>query len=173
MINLKIYIMKFTQPCFIRMNTPKIREGLAKLGYHICICANFDGAEWIDTLVFNGTVHGIGYFDKEMFGSNWTKEKELNRYLSENKNSIDCKTNIKLFLAIAALTDDTDENQYFVLDTCVSWPSENFQPAGTFILCKRDKWYRDFDKDGSPSVFSSANIPAHKATVSELIEHFK
>ena len=145
--------MKFTQPCFIRMNTPEIREGLEKLGYHICICANFDGAEWLDTLILNGTVHGIGYFDKEMFGSNWTKEKELNSHLSENKNSIDCKTNVELFLAIAALTDDTDENQYFVWD--------DIEDQGD-----RFKKY-----DDNPN-WAWWIFECHKATVSELIEHF-
>jgi len=165
--------MKFTQPCFIRINTLELRNKLKDLGYKICVCCEFKDAKWINNLIFNSTIHGIGYSDETRLLNNWTVEDELNLFLEENTRYIDCGTNINLFLAIAALTDDTDENQYFVLDTCVSWPSENFQPAGTFILCKRDKWYRDFDKDGSPSVFSSANIPAHKATVSELIEYFK
>lgn len=164
--------MKFTQPCFIRMNAPKIREGLEKLGYNVCICCTFRNAKWLQSLVINSSAHGVGYFEEDP-PYDWTVEKELELFLIQNTHYIDCGTNINLFLAIAALTDDTDENQYFVLDTCISIASENFQPDGTFILCKRDKWYRDFDKDGSPSVFSSVNIPAHKATVSELIEHFK
>mgnify|MGYP006049476523 FL=1 len=76
------------------------------------------------------------------------------------------------FLAIAALRDDSDKHQFFVLETTVNQWSENCKPVGYFVKCVRDKWFFDFDKSGNPSVLSERNISAHKATVPELIEHF-
>ena len=67
--------------------------------------------------------------------------------------------------------DDTDENQWFVIDTDVSMASENFKPKGTFIRCNRKSWFRVLNKDGKPDLFSSQNILAHKATVQELIDN--
>ena len=40
--------------------------------------------------------------------------------------------NKELNLAIAALRDDSDINQYFVLDTTVCWASENCKLKETF-----------------------------------------
>lgn len=94
----------------------------------------------------------------------------------EIDGAIDCGTNEDLFLAIAALRDDTDRNQWFVLDTHLSFnPNANCieYSKGNFIKCERDKWNVNFNEDGTPCEFSSRNIPAHKATVEELIEHFK
>lgn len=93
----------------------------------------------------------------------------------EIESAIDCDTNEELFLAIAALRDDTDKSQWFVLDTDLSL-SHNANgiayPIDSFIKCGRDKWNIDFNDDGTPCEFSSRNIPAHKATVQELIKHF-
>ena len=69
---------------------------------------------------------------------------------------IDCGTNEELFLAIAALRDDTDKNQWFT-------------DGDKWILCPEIKFstywvYNDID----------VNIDTvHKATVDELIEYFK
>jgi len=164
--------MGFTTSCFIRKNSKELQERLADIGYSICRCANFTNAEWINTLPINGTIHGKGYFDAEMENAGWTVEKELSRFVSENPSYIDCGKNEDLFLAIAALRDDSDIHQWVVLDTNASMFSENMIPKGTFIICKRDRWFVDFDKDGNPDSFSSRNIPAHKATVEELIKHF-
>lgn len=91
----------------------------------------------------------------------------------EIESAIDCDTNEELFLAIAALRDDTDKNQWFVLDTNLSFSPNGIEhPIGSFIKCCGDKWYVDYNIDGTPCQFSSRNIPAHKATVQELIEHF-
>ncbi|WP_368117779.1 hypothetical protein [Bacteroides sp. 2201st1_D9_2201SCRN_220225] len=68
---------------------------------------------------------------------------------------IDCGMNEELFLAIAALRDDTDKYQWFT-------------DGNKWILCPEIKfstyWVNDID----------VNLDAiHKATVNELIEHFK
>ena len=69
---------------------------------------------------------------------------------------VDCGANEELFLAIAALRDDTDKNQWFT-------------DGDKWILCPEIKFstywvYNDID----------VNIDTvHKATVDELIEYFK
>lgn len=68
---------------------------------------------------------------------------------------IDCGTNEELFLAIAALRDEADKYQWFT-------------DGDKWILCPEIKfstyWVNDID----------VNLDAiHKATVNELIEHFK
>ena len=164
--------MSFTTRCFIRKNSKELQEKLADIGYSICRCVNFENSVWLDTFPINGTVHGKGYFDEEMEFPDWTVEKELRRFVSDNPSYIDCGTNEELFLAIASIRDDTDRHQYFVLDTDVSYYG-NVTPKGNFFICEEHKAVVDFDKDGNPDVFSNRNIPAHKATVEELINHFK
>lgn len=69
--------------------------------------------------------------------------------------------------------DDTDKYQIFVLDCNLDTMNENrFHPKGELVFCTRDSWNVDFDNEGHPSILSSRNIPAHKATKEEIIEHF-
>lgn len=71
----------------------------------------------------------------------------------EETDSIDCGTNENLFLAIAALRDDTDRKQWF---------TDGYH----WEICPDEVAYINawIDRYGySP----------HKATVEELIEHFK
>lgn len=74
-------------------------------------------------------------------------------YKEEIDNAIDCETNENLFLAISALRDDTDKNQWFTdgyhWEIC---PDE---------VAYINAWINKYES--SP----------HKATVEELIEHFK
>lgn len=76
--------------------------------------------------------------------------------LKERDVLVDCGTNEELFLAIAALRDDIDKFQWFT-------------DGDKWILCPAIKFstywvYNDID----------VNIDTvHKATVDELIEHFK
>ena len=80
--------MGFTTPCFIRKNTQELRRGLEELGYKMLSPIEYDNLECSD---------------------NWVNDvKSLN-----DCNGIDCGTNEELFLAIAALKDDTDNNQLF------------------------------------------------------------
>lgn len=79
-----------------------------------------------------------------------------------------------MFLALAALRDDTDKNQWFVLDADwdLLFSPESIMHKGSFVLNCADRWFIDLLEDGTPNPISSANTPAHKATVEELIEHF-
>lgn len=73
---------------------------------------------------------------------------------------IDCGTNEKLFLAIAALRDDSDKNQWFVCKEKDIW-----------WLCEFDKFEDEFDiyKDETDLECNDYK----KATVEELIEYFR
>ena len=67
-----------------------------------------------------------------------------------------CGTNEELFLAIAALRDDSDKHQYFT--------------NGVFLI-KCSQLELKHELDNNYEEFCVADF--HKATVSELIEHFK
>lgn len=126
--------MGFLQAAFIRRNTPEIRKKLEELGYKECI-----GEEG----PFLFTSHNI-------FDCMYT-ECGLND-LAYN-GLIDCGTNEYLFLAIAALRDDTGKFQWFT--DGYHW--EICPDEVAYINAWIDKY------EYSP----------HKATVEELIEHFR
>ena len=118
----------FTQPCFIRKNTPELREKLEELGYK-----NVD--------VFKNSSNIIcasGY---------WQSYPDENLLLETDL--IDCGTNEQLFLALAALRDDSDYMQWF---------TEYYGGMVLWSKCEEDK---------------QSNPYRRKATPSELIEHFK
>lgn len=90
---------KFTTPCFIRKNTPELRKKLEELGYKQ-IENGID--EWhipMSKLPYLET----GYDDR--VGNYFIGE---NGYW--NACAIDCGTNDELFLALAALREDSKEN---------------------------------------------------------------
>lgn len=71
---------------------------------------------------------------------------------------VDCGTNEELFLAIAALRDDSDYMQWFV------------DKDGKWFLCQREKISRFIDL-AAISGYDVSDL--RKATVKELINHFK
>ena len=73
---------------------------------------------------------------------------------SNKSDFVDCGKNEELFLAIAALRDDSNEHQWFIWD--------DDEDEG-------DKWkLYDGNSNWSWWIFE-----VHKATIEELIEHFK
>ena len=148
--------MSFTTRCFIRKNSKELQEKLADIGYSICRCVNFTDAEWLSTLLINGTVHGKGFFYVEIGNADWTVEQELNRFVYENPSSIDCGKNEDLFLAIAALRDDSDIHQLFT-------DGENWVKSDIHNLIKFKEYFEGIGFDYHKT---------HKATVEELIKHF-
>lgn len=146
--------MGFTTPCFIRKNTQELRRGLEELGYNILNSGNttldehnYDGKgshksieEGKAIITSYGNLYGVIY----------------NVDTVTKKGRIDCGMNEELFLAIAALRDDTDKYQWFT-------------DGDKWILCPKIKFstywvYNDIDVNTDT---------IHKATVNELIEHFK
>lgn len=122
--------MGFTTQCFIRKNTANIRNRLKELGYY---CNPYLGWHNLFTCVFGvNSVYSLDDYD-----TNGLKEID---------GIIDCGTNEELFLAIAALRDDTDKYQWFI---------------------DGDLWFKCDDE------VCNEGRKIHKATVDELIEHFK
>ena len=152
--------MAFIQPCFIRKNSPELRKKLEELGYepsypilqypevfkHIAAC-NFFGSKY------------YGVSDDEVSHHGEIKDA------IKNRGMIDCGTNEDLFLALAALRDDTNENQWFIAQRTM-W-DENYNGEIT-VYYEEGEWllwdYYSLMED-MPSDF-------RKATVEEIIDHF-
>lgn len=143
--------MGFTTPCFIRKNTANIRNRLKELGYY---CNPYLGWHNLYTSIFGVT--SVCSMDDD----------DINALSEEIDSLIDCGTNEELFLAIAALRNDTNENQWFICDVNHWDRSDNgeatvYAEIGEWIFCKSN------DDD------CARDNHYHKATVEELIEHFK
>lgn len=82
-------------------------------------------------------------------------------YQEEVERAIDCGTNEELFLAIAALRADTDKNQWFVHKSKSHW----------WFCTDFDSFKEDYESSNEDSELKFEDW--HKATVEELIEHFK
>ena len=124
----------FTQKCFIRNNTSELVQKLEDIGYKALFSARNGYGEYL--YAFNGTIVG----------------GEYNAY-NEKTGFVDCGTNEELFLAIAALRDDSDKHQYFT--NGVFW-----------IKCSQLELKHELDNNYEE--FCVADF--HKATVQELIE---
>ena len=124
--------MSFTQPCFIRKNTPELCQRLKELGYYQNFLDDNSG-EWL------AVNHGMFISINEGF---------------QNLpfDDIDCDNNEELFLALAALRDNSDKNQWFIYDEDTS-----FLQKGDWYMCSLNHHLS----------------PSHKATVGEIIKHFK
>ena len=149
--------MAFTQPCFIRKNTPELRKKLEELGYkpsypifqypevfkHIAAC-NFFGNKY------------YGVSDDEVSHHGEIKDA------IKNGGMIDCGDNEKLFLALATLRDDTDVNQWFVMD------------VEEYMDINQGDWFLATDRNKGKHIGTQIDpMYCHKATVEEIIEHFK
>ena len=143
--------MGFTTPCLIRKNTPELRKKLEELGYTYI---QNGSAEWfipIEELEYLVTYPTSGYY------------QGCNGYWYED--NVDCGTNEELFLALAALRDDSNENQWFIAQDTM-W-DENYNGEIT-VYYEEGEWllwdYYSLMED-MPSDF-------RKATVEEIIAHF-
>lgn len=140
-----------TKSCFIRKNTPELFNKLKHLG---CKISTFNPKKLCDGILFNTYVaFSISESDYDFI---------LSEYKKHNRSIIDCGINEDLFLAIASLRDDSDVGQWFVIDT----------EAYTDI--NKGDWFKSTDVNGKYHVGTKIDpLYCHKATVSEIIEHFK
>lgn len=138
--------MGFTTAAFIRRNTPELRKKLEELGYNHPTDVIEDERFCIATSSANCNYHIIikGAFDDTNPHHTWNCA-----------GRIDCGANEELFLAIAALRDDTDKNQWFT-------DGNLWLKCGDEICDETIEYY-----------LNRYNRKYHKATVEELIEHFK
>lgn len=135
----------FISKCFIRKNTPELRQKLENLGYSMDIF----GISPDDLAIV--AEDGL-YFTWDIFPD------------YEPWRSIDCGENEDLFLALASLRDDSDKFQWFVRDE----PHETYSK---FTLCELDNWEDDFYTWSTDD--NMAPWMCHKATSEELIRYFK
>ncbi len=156
--------MGFIQPCFIRKNTPELRKKLEELGYKPFGSVKYE----LDTGWGISTDNRLGEF--ESFDNNGL-ENIMKCEPPDYEVSIDCGTNEELFISLAALRDDTDINQIY-------WWNERY-----LVKCIRDcsstlniestPYYMCQLIDNSDIKFEIPCKELRKATVEELIEHFK
>lgn len=126
--------MGYTHECILNKNTPEIREKLESLGIRYKYASDVGSDSVIKCRNGSYNTYQSKYYQclKDMF----TK-------------ATNCGTNEELFLAIAALRDDSDYMQWFV---------------------SGENWYMVTDNRNKFTVLN-LNI-WHKATVEELIENF-
>lgn len=138
----------FTTPCFIRKNTPELRLYLEILGY-----------EHQKENVLPEDIVGL-YVDNK----GYLLEDEYAVFHIYPHIVINCFENIELFKAIAALRNDTDYMQWFVTDDGLDkYLGYERYLKGEFFLSTVQNVFDNYDY----------SFKFHKATVEELIEHFK
>lgn len=136
--------MGFTTPAFIRKNTLELRKRLEALGYKSLL--SIEDGECLSTASNLENYHSIPaalFDDKDPYRT------------YDCAGRIDCGTNEDLFLAIAALRDDTDKNQWFT-------DGNLWFKCGDEMCDETIKYY-----------LNRYNREIHKASVEELIELFK
>lgn len=149
--------MAFTTSCFIRKNTPELRKKLEELGYT-------NGAwesphfEYPYLMCFPnrkfGLFKGEGFYMTE---DDYRIDDKVWTY-NPPKEYIDCETNEELFLALAALRDDTRDYQWFIWDDEDDY-SEDDDGWKQYIPGEHwEEWWW---------------FEVRKATVKEIIDHFK
>lgn len=143
--------MGFTTPCFIRKNTQELRRGLKELGYFN------NSPQWTNNCsIIWAYQYPMKGFDTPNYVIADSFDIPFNKHSALCGKFIDCGTNEELFLAIAALRDDTDKYQWFT-------------DGDKWILCPKIKFSTYW-------VYYHIDVNTdtiHKATVNELIEHFK
>lgn len=125
----------FTQACFIKNYKRDLISKIENIGYR-----NYGNPfQFTDFSILYTTIDGYYVPYKVQVDSSW----------------IDCGTNEELFLAIAALRDDSDIHQWFIHQDC------------SFLKCECDSKIDMWGDYEYPQ-----EVYPRKATVEELIKHF-
>lgn len=137
--------MKFTTPCFVRVDDAEKQDELiswcAMIGY------STKDVYWVDSFA-----HYV--FAENDFAGRCKKETLADLIA---QGAIDCCANIERFKALAALTTYCDREQWFT-------DGQDWQ------LC-HDQWWFLPDEIATKKVIPSTSY--HKATVKEIIKYFK
>lgn len=139
----------FKYSCFTE-NTPEMREWIESLGYR-----NFYNKYDGDTIC---TV-----FDRSYDCRNYKIGQTLFSVYLKMIEPIDCRSNPQLFKAITSVRTDSDYMQWFVI---TRYNEAKDEIVYEWRLCNTNK----FDIDSMPY---ASIISHHKATLTELQEHFK
>lgn len=134
--------MAFTTPCFVRVEDAAERKKLI---------------EWLE---------GIGYNITDRLHGDYIIAAEGKIYVAvivcASKPFIDAGTNVTLFRALAAMNDENDREQWFVVKKNIS----DCYDIDDIIYQKGDMF---FNESGEPLVEKLFR----KATTEEIIEYFK
>lgn len=144
--------MTFLFDCYINKNTEEIKNKLINLGYEQGVSFSKED-DCIQSRT--GYVYGNKMSEPHFVTENYDD-------MIDGRDGFDCGTNEDLFFAIAALRKDTDKNQWFIIDTEVY----NDLYVGD--------WFIATDRDGGHHVGTQIDpMYCHKATLDEIVEHFK
>lgn len=155
--NFKKSIMKFTTPCFVRVEDADKRKELAawleRIGYE---CAPHNKA-----LVGTHVIAGTAFYCFVSFADGVKPHY--------GDDGIDCDTDIELFKALAAMNDENDREQWFVGTV------ENlyrFEAGGTgkvrWTYCVYDQYSLIHNVK-----LKCEHYAPRKATADEIIEYYK
>lgn len=139
----------FITNCFIRKNTPELRGKLKKMGYYVCHCTG--GATAVSLMALLGEVHAVCAEELDIF------EDEVK---SGKCKLIYCGDNEQLFIALAAMRDDTDKDQLFT--NGIDWAIKREIARGLGLPGFE---YLSFPRD--------IDTPLHKATKEEIMNYFQ
>lgn len=144
----------FTHECFIRRTDDEIIKRLEDIG-HYWFSKPYDRYDAIAVINVSYNKGAKAFLDKPYLQ---VRLDATERYLSDR--SIDCGDNIDLFIAVAAIRDDSPYKQYFIynIDTM------NIK-KDTWVLCEHDDQIY-MDKLVNMDII-------RKASVDELFEHLK
>lgn len=146
--------MAFIQPCIIK-NTPERRAKLELLG------VIYDGyyGQNNDFIVVDYGPYNNKYDTVNTLPSN-VSYHTYDGY--KTFDYMDCGDNEDLFFALATLRDDTDVNQWFVMD------------VEEYMDINQGDWFLATDRNKGKHIGTQIDpMYCHKATVEEIIEHFK
>ena len=143
--------MGFTTAAFIRKNTPELRKKLGELGYIK------NSPKWTDdcNIIWAYQYSEEKGFDTPHYVIANAFDIPFDKHSRLCGKFIDCGTNEDLFLALAALRDDIDIHQWFTDGK--EWFQCRFLKVGMHYYDKPEILFERW----------------HKATVEELIEHFR
>jgi hypothetical protein len=157
--NKSTFKMKFQTPCFVRVEDAKERKELAEwlkhIGYKVCRCCEFDGWNTItcgrvERKAITYEAHGVPDCDVES-GYNINLFK-VDNAMKENQK-YDCENDIELFKALAAMNDQNDREQWFVV-----------HEMKELFLCRLN-CMKEYD--------SHRLVKYRKATAEEIINKFR
>lgn len=152
----------FTSSCFIKKNTLELRETLKELGYKFSNSLEETPDKYIGLFAAGGHLIGI---PKEFLN------EKIIKMIGNTNDYFNCKTNEKLFIALASLRDDSDKNQWFKIS---NWINENDEYIGDWwVLCTESTFEEFGEVNNDTELYNRKKFNWLKASASDIITYFK
>lgn len=140
--------MTFTTPCFVRIENPEkrnnLREWAKNIGYNFVDVAGIE-SDYSDPQPYI-----------EVFPHSFrSTTPQGNSFYVASRKAIDCGENIELFKALAAMNDENDQEQWFIVEHTGSDEEMVFA-----------------DSENALAYIQSGD-GYRKATAEEIVEYFK